>query len=227
MAGEPTPDQLELLARQLLSTNERNEQLIEGLLVLAESDRGLAGSSPQRLDELAADVVSYQQQLAELAKVSIAADLAPVLVPGERPLLERLLVNLIQNAVKHNVAGGWVRVVVSGRGTITVSTSGHGVDSAAVPSLFEPFRRLSGDRMNHSSGSGLGPDDRPLDLPGARRHHPRPGQRRRWPGRGGGAAVLTTGSAWPTRPRPRPRAPAPAAWPYVDPRNRPSRRSAG
>ncbi len=149
-------DQLALLTRQLLATNERNEKLVEGLLVLAETERGLMARAPQRLDLLVAAALDLVRPGAEQAGLELHTDLQPVTVAGEQPLLERLAANLIGNAVKYNVAGGWVRVTVDASARLTVSNSGPRLDTAQVPGLFEPFRRHSGDRLDHGGGVGLG-----------------------------------------------------------------------
>ncbi|MFF0148670.1 signal transduction histidine kinase [Amycolatopsis sulphurea] len=144
------------LASQLLLVNERNERLIEGLLVLAEADRGLPGTVPVRLDELASSVLaSYEDRFAE-HDLTLTRTLAERTVPGDPVLLERLISNLVQNAIKYNRAGGRVEVVVCGEPALSVRNTGEPVPAEAVQSLFEPFRRLSADRMNHRDGAGLG-----------------------------------------------------------------------
>ncbi len=140
----------------LLRTNERNERLIEGLLVLAESDRGLPGKVRVRLDELAASVLDSHRVLASRHEVAMRRDLTERYVPGDPLLLERLLSNLLSNAITYNRSGGWVEVVVADEPAITVTNTGQSVPAEAVSSLFEPFRRLTGDRTDHSGGSGLG-----------------------------------------------------------------------
>jgi len=150
-----TPEQLQLLTRQLLATNERNERLIEGLLVLAETERGLMTDRPQRLDAIASSILGSLQRAADDAGLRLDVHLQPTLVFGEQPLLERLVTNLVQNAIKYNVPGGWVRVGVADA-TLTVSNAGPSVPPDQVAGLFEPFRRLAGDRLEHGGGVGLG-----------------------------------------------------------------------
>lgn len=154
--GELGPGQLDLLTRQLLATNERNENLIEGLLVLAETERGLVSSGAQRLDEVVAEAVELLEPTAQQGWVSVTTELAPVTVGGEAPLLERLAVNLVSNAIKYNQPGGWVRVTVTPPGRLVVTNSGPAVPPEQVGALFEPFRRASGDRLDHGGGVGLG-----------------------------------------------------------------------
>lgn len=156
LVNAPTQEQLALLARQLLATNERNEALIEALLVLAETDRGLMSHNPQRLDAITVEVLDTMRPLAEKADVTVRSDTMPVTTRGERPLLERLVTNLAHNAIKHNVPGGYVDVSVLSPARLVVANSGPTVPPESVATLFEPFRRLSGDRLNHGGGVGLG-----------------------------------------------------------------------
>ena len=156
LADALTGEQLQLLSRQLLATNERNEKLIEGLLVLAETERGLVSAVPLRLDEITDDTLTTLAKAADEQGVHVAAELAPAWVVGERPLLERLVGNLVQNAIKYNVAGGQVHVAVAEPGRLVVSNTGPVVAPDQVHDLFEPFRRQSGDRLDHGGGAGLG-----------------------------------------------------------------------
>jgi signal transduction histidine kinase len=155
-----TAGQLELVSRQLLATNERNERLIDGLLTLAETERGLLSRQRQPLDRIVRDAVDLQAAFAKERRVELELDTHPVAVRGELPLLERLAVNLVQNAVKYNVDDGWVRVRVDpadvATGRLTVVNSGPVVPPDQVAGLFEPFRRRSGERLEHGGGVGLG-----------------------------------------------------------------------
>jgi signal transduction histidine kinase len=156
MDDPATSQDLRRLGELLLRANERSERLIEGLLVLAESDRGLQGKVPVRLDELTASVLDSHLEIADRNKVILRRGLAERFVPGDLVLLERLVSNLVSNAIAYNHPGGWVEVVVAGEPAITVSNTGQSVPAEMVSSLFEPFRRLTADRIDHSGGSGLG-----------------------------------------------------------------------
>jgi signal transduction histidine kinase len=144
------------LAAQLLVVNERNERLIEGLLVLAESDRGLPGTEPVRLDLLAGEVLDRFAEQAGEHEVTLARDLAERTVAGDPVLLERLVSNLVHNAITYNEPGGTVDVTVGAEPALTVQNTGQRVPAEAVPALFEPFRRLTAERVNHHGGAGLG-----------------------------------------------------------------------
>jgi signal transduction histidine kinase len=156
MAQPLTPDQFQLITTQLLETNERNERLIEGLLVLSESDRGLVSRTPLRLDHIVGSVLAEHRAAAGKAAVTITSRLEPRVVLGEQVLLERLATNLVQNAIKYNRPGGTVEVEVGAQPALIIANTGDDVPPEAVAGLFEPFRRLSGTRIDHSGGAGLG-----------------------------------------------------------------------
>jgi len=151
-----TPDQLDLLSRQLLATNERNEKLVDGLLTLAETERGLMATNQVRLDRVVGEVVELHRRGAADRRIELHASLEPATVIGEEPLLDRLASNLVFNAIKYNQADGWVQVSVGPDATLTVVNTGPPVPPEAVAGLFEPFRRLSGERLDHGGGVGLG-----------------------------------------------------------------------
>lgn len=154
MSGHLTGEQQELLSRQLLRTNERSEHLIEGLLTLAESDQGVVSVQSVDLAAVADEVIGRVG--AGSPGLRILRELAPTTVAGEPVLLDRLIQNLVDNALKYNVENGWVRVRVAEPGTVTVTNSGPPVPADQVPRLFEPFQRLSATRLSHTAGVGLG-----------------------------------------------------------------------
>ncbi len=146
LALEASKDkELHRLGGQLLLANERNERLIEGLLALAESDRGLTGHVPVRLDELVVSVLETHAELAAQHQVTLEREGSEMTVPGDPVLLERLIVNLVRNAITYNQPDGAVRVLVES-GRLVVRNTGERVPAEAVPALFEPFRRLTRDR---------------------------------------------------------------------------------
>jgi signal transduction histidine kinase len=144
------------LGEQLLRTNERSERLIEGLLVLARSDRGLSARSPVRLDKVVRSVVKLTAEDAEAAGVRVETRLRARTVVGDAVLLERLVLNLVQNAISYNVQDGWVEVAIGATPALSVRNSGPTVADDSVAGLFEPFRRGKPDRTGAGEHSGLG-----------------------------------------------------------------------
>ncbi|MFJ5138261.1 sensor histidine kinase [Streptomyces sp. NPDC088707] len=130
----------------LLDANRRSERLIDGLLLLARSERGLAEREDVRLGELAEE---------EWADAYVVADGG--VVRGSRVLLGQLVRNLVANAVAYNVPDGTGTVDVRAEeGVLTVTNTGPVVPPDEVAGLFEPFRRGEGrDRMGPGAGLGL------------------------------------------------------------------------
>ncbi|MFF1652324.1 sensor histidine kinase [Streptomyces sp. NPDC058255] len=154
------PMELQQLGKTLLATNERSEQLVEGLLLLARSDNQIVERKPVDLAEVASQAVDQVRAEAEAKGVEIRGRQAPVVVQGNGVLLERIALNLVQNAVRYNVAkGGWVEVTTEaqhGQAVLVVSNTGPVVPAYEIDNLFEPFRRLRTERTGSDKGVGLG-----------------------------------------------------------------------
>ncbi|NEA97590.1 HAMP domain-containing sensor histidine kinase [Streptomyces sp. SID13726] len=155
------PVELQQLGRTLLATNERSEQLVEGLLLLARSDNQIVERKPVDLAEVAEQAVDQVHGEAEAKGVAIRGEQKSAVVQGNGVLLERIALNLVQNAVRYNVPeGGWVEVttdVQHGQAVLTVANTGPVVPAYEVDNLFEPFKRLRGaDRTGSDKGVGLG-----------------------------------------------------------------------
>lgn len=153
-----TTGQLEVLAAGVREALGQSEALIEGLLTLARSDRGLVSYEPADLEAAAQDAIDQISAAARESGIVIDARLLPGPALGDRVLLERLAANLLDNAVRYNVTRGSVRVVTGSDDSesyTTVSNTGPLVPQSAVASLFEPFTRLDG-RVGNGQGAGLG-----------------------------------------------------------------------
>ncbi|WGP11213.1 ATP-binding protein [Streptomyces sp. SH5] len=179
---DPSPEDLVRTRQTLLDTNRRSERLIEGLLVLARSERGLARDEREavRLDQVVREEAArYPNPTVRSADghgpeagggggdgpeargrggdgpvVHVAV--AACSVRGNRLLLAQLVANLLANAVTYNVPGGSVEVCLSGEGGLLVRNTGPVVSEADVAGFFEPFRRGEGrDRMGPGAGLGL------------------------------------------------------------------------
>ena len=156
MADPTASPELLRLGSHLLHTNERSERLIEGLLVLARSDRGLRNREPVRLDQIVGLVLAGARDLAASAGVTLESQLEPRAVAGDASLLERLVTNVVHNAIHYNERGGTVLVRVAETPALMITNTGPRVPAEEVSGLFEPFRRLDRDRTAHRTGAGLG-----------------------------------------------------------------------
>ncbi|WP_330337355.1 sensor histidine kinase [Streptomyces sp. NBC_00557] len=154
------PVELQQLGKTLLATNERSEQLVEGLLLLARSDNQIVERKPVDLAEVATQAIDQVRAEADAKGVKIRGERKPVVVQGNGVLLERIALNLVQNAVRYNVPeDGWVEVhteVQHGQAVLTVTNSGPVVPAYEIDNLFEPFRRLRTERTGSDKGVGLG-----------------------------------------------------------------------
>ncbi|GAB3901929.1 HAMP domain-containing sensor histidine kinase [Microbispora bryophytorum subsp. camponoti] len=153
-------DDLKVLGRTLLGTTARNERLIEGLLLLARSERELSVRKPLDVQEVARTAVEQLAPFAEDEGVTVEYDLHPAATTGDPVLIERCVSNLVENGIKHNLGESgkvWVRTgIVDGGAVVQVANTGPHVPAYEVEGLFEPFRRLNADRVQSAKGAGLG-----------------------------------------------------------------------
>ncbi|NUP46514.1 MAG: HAMP domain-containing histidine kinase [Catenulispora sp.] len=163
-------EQTRQLCQTLLATNERSERMIEGLLLLAKADNEPTNREDIDLAEVAYRSATQCELEAAERNVAIRTSLQPAFVSGDGILIERIAMNLIQNALRHNVgAGGWVDVLtydrsqdLPGHGLLVVANTGPEVPPYAVESLFEPFKRgtqhggAAAKRDPKDKGVGLG-----------------------------------------------------------------------
>ncbi|MDE3191158.1 MAG: HAMP domain-containing protein [Acidobacteriota bacterium] len=159
--GDPsTPEVWRSTGEELLASNRRQEALIDGLLALAGSERGLDVVQQADLARILETVLSRPGLATNGSGVRIDAELRPAPVTADVGLVERLAANLVDNAVEHNIAGGRVRVSTGtseeGGALLTVTNTGPVVPVGEIDRLFQPFQRLDPRRALHERGHGLG-----------------------------------------------------------------------
>ncbi|MFF0340041.1 sensor histidine kinase [Kribbella sp. NPDC004875] len=146
------------LGESLLTITTRHEQLIEGLLILADSEKQLTTSYPVNLSDIVTHVASQVSSEAATAGVEVIRGPGDAPTRGDALLLERLVHNLVENGIRHN-NGGWVRVLsrtTGDRAELHVSNTGPEIPPYEVESLFKPFYRLGAERLVGGKGAGLG-----------------------------------------------------------------------
>lgn len=139
---------------ELLAAGEDQEQLIDALLTLSQSQRGLDVHEPVDLATIAAAVAGS----CDRDGLVFETDFEPATATGDARLIERLIVNLVANAAHHNIPGGHVTVETrdqAGQATLRIRNSGERIPAEDVPRLFQPFERLERHR-HESDGLGLG-----------------------------------------------------------------------
>ena len=145
--------------QQVLDESAQQEQLIDSLLALAHGERGVDTREPIDLAAIAGEVLAVREAEAAARGVRLEVSLEPGLVSGDRRLIERLVSNLIDNALRHYLSGGTARVAVrgvAGEVELAVANTGPVVPAEEVERLLQPFQRLAGDRVGHGDGLGLG-----------------------------------------------------------------------
>jgi signal transduction histidine kinase len=152
-------DSLRQSCERALVAGEQQERLIEALLTLARGQRGLDRREPFDLASVTGDVLLAAQGRPAGADLAIRSQLDPATMAGDRRLIERLVTNLLDNASRYNVRGGWIRVstgVDAEHSVLRVVNSGPVVQAEQVAALFEPFRRAGDARDSQGAGLGLG-----------------------------------------------------------------------
>jgi signal transduction histidine kinase len=152
---EASVDSLRDTCRRVLAAGEQQERLIEALLTLARSQRGIASHEQMDLGAIAADVIGGTDS----DGIRLKPHLGQAPTAGDRRLVERLLANLLDNALKYNAHDGWVSVWTGmryGSPTLEVANTGPVIAQDQIGGLLEPFRRLNGDRSTAHDHRGDG-----------------------------------------------------------------------
>jgi len=132
--------------------------MIEALLTIAVSDQGKLSTEFTDLATIAEDAIDAATPEIDRLKLNVEAELDPAGTAGDPQLLERMVANLVGNAVRHNEPGGWIRLRTGSSDAgvrLDIANSGPFIPDDAVPSLFEPFRRMEA-RTGVRDGVGLG-----------------------------------------------------------------------
>ena len=144
---------------RVLASEQHLEQLIEALLALTRGQAGLERRERLDLATLTSQTMrAHESQLAGL-DLDVRATLDPAATAGDPRLLERLIANLIDNAIRHNESGGSLEIATGTRdrhAVLAISNTGPAIPDKQLRRLFEPFQRLDGARTHHHGGHGLG-----------------------------------------------------------------------
>jgi signal transduction histidine kinase len=144
---------------RVLASEEQLERLIEALLTLSRGQAGLDTQAPFDLAAITRQVLLTQRPEAERRGIEVRSKLSPAAATGDPRLVERLVTNLVDNALRHNTRGGRVEITThttSGQAVLTAANSGPVIPTTAVDQLLEPFKRLGAERAAHRDGVGLG-----------------------------------------------------------------------
>ena len=152
-------ESLRAACERVLTSGAHQERILEALLTLSRGQAGLGKREPFDLATLAGHVLQARQSDAQDRQLAIHSALAPARTTGDPRLAERLIANLADNALRHNVPGGYIEIVTgtkNSRAVLSVINTGPVVPAEAVDRLLQPFQRLAADRTSHGDGLGLG-----------------------------------------------------------------------
>jgi signal transduction histidine kinase len=150
---------LRATCKELLTSQADQERLLEALLTLASSERGLEKRELVDLEALASAELQRLKPKIGRRGLTLETTLGPAVTTGEPALIRRLIANLIDNAIDHNVGGGRIEIRTESDteyALLAVSNSGPPIQAAQVEKLFEPFQRLNGTRTTSDGHHGLG-----------------------------------------------------------------------
>jgi signal transduction histidine kinase len=152
-------DTLRSACEEALALGGHQERLIQALLALATSERGVTRWDALDLAHVVEGVLASRRDQATETGIELAERLAPAMTAGDPRLIESLVANLVDNAIRHNHAEGQVEVTTQTSGAqvaLTVANSGPVVPGNQIQRLFQPFQKLGPERHGHSDGYGLG-----------------------------------------------------------------------
>jgi signal transduction histidine kinase len=144
---------------RVLASEQQLEQLIEALLALTRGQAGLERRERLDLASLASQALFAREVEAVGRGLDLHAHLDTAPAAGDPRLLESLIANLIDNAIRHNIPGGDVEITTATRerrAFVSVTNTGPSVPPEQIQRLFQPFQRLGDARIRHNSGQGLG-----------------------------------------------------------------------
>ena len=165
---EATVDSLKQAHERVIASGDQQNRLIEALLALARGQAGLSTRTPFDLAELVDAALAARGEEARRLGLRVETDLDPAPVDGSAQLAERLVANLLDNALRHNVPGGRIKVSTGtrqGRAVLTIANTGPVIPTEDAAKLTTPFHRLGASRLihprphtdpGHPSADGLG-----------------------------------------------------------------------
>jgi signal transduction histidine kinase len=160
--ADPNADveSLRATCEELLAAGVEHERLLESLLTLASSERGLEHCDPIDLAQVTDRVLDARRAEFDRLSLNVSEELSSAGTSGDPALVERLVTNLIDNAVQHNFRGGWIQVHTAtnaDHAVLAVANSGRSIPTDQVGRLLEPFQRMADGRADQGSGRhGLG-----------------------------------------------------------------------
>jgi signal transduction histidine kinase len=156
---EPTQAFWRATCERLLVSSQQQDRLIDALLTLARSEAGLSSCEAFELSTVIDSVLRGPELSIGSTGIQIQAEIGPAAVSGDPRLVERLVRNLVDNAIRYNQPSGQVNIAAStqsGHAVLVISNTGPAISAPDLDRLFQPFQRLAPHRSSQADGTGLG-----------------------------------------------------------------------
>jgi signal transduction histidine kinase len=147
------------VSQELLASNVEQERLLEALLTLASTEADTGEREPADLAAITRAAVAAAQPAISRLGLNVHTDIQPATLEGDPLLIQQLVTNVIDNAARHNISAGDLRVATrtdGGRAVLSVTNTGPVIPAAEVDRLFQPFQRLGPRPARRDGGHGLG-----------------------------------------------------------------------
>jgi signal transduction histidine kinase len=147
------------VSQELLASNVEQERLLEALLTLASTEAGIGEREPADLAAITGAALAAARPAISRLGLNVHADIQPATLEGDPLLIQQLVANVIDNAARHNISGGDLRVATrtdGDRAVLSVTNTGPVIPAAEVDRLFQPFQRLGPRPARRDGGHGLG-----------------------------------------------------------------------
>jgi signal transduction histidine kinase len=156
----PLPPQVTALSAKLREGLDRGDRLVESFLSLARAQHGeLHDLTVVSIAQIVDDALRAHDDLIAASEIHVQRTVQDIWIQGSGTLLTRMVENVIDNAVRHNQRGGWIRIdtrLVDEHAQISIESAGPQMDQSEVQELTQPFRRLGVQRTRSDNGFGLG-----------------------------------------------------------------------
>ncbi|HEY6315504.1 MAG TPA: HAMP domain-containing sensor histidine kinase [Streptosporangiaceae bacterium] len=154
-----TLDSLRSTCQDVIAAGKDQAQLIDALLILARSQRGLDHRDPVDLAAVVADALHSAEATATTAGLTVDTTIQPALVAGDERLVRMLVTNLVNNAIRYNRPRGKIQILATtqaGRPLLRVTNTGPPVPCDQIDRLLQPFQRVNDQRSTDRDSLGLG-----------------------------------------------------------------------
>ena len=156
---DASTEDLRAACDEALQLGHQQEQLIDALLTLATSQRGIEQREPYDLAQITEAVLAQRRPYTEHRGIRVRTELGQAHAVGDPRLIESLVANLVDNALRHNTTDGQIEITTTstaGAAYLKISNTGPVIAPADLERLFQPFHQIGSQRVRHTDGHGLG-----------------------------------------------------------------------